>query len=160
MTTTHAVLSLSIPVSWSADWAWGLPLILLTLLVHVFGLLLIGEKAQHFLNGGMKDGSFPVAFSVIVGGTSLAVTLLLGIDGIIWAVAYLVIGALPDASSSVLYSLSALTAYGHASLDLERRWQLMGALEALNGMLLFGLSTAFLFGILERVWQLKESRSR
>jgi hypothetical protein len=113
----------------AADWAWGLPLILVTLLVHVFGLLLIAQKAEHFLNGRIKDYWFPAAFSVIVGGTSLSVTLLLGIDGMIWASAYLVIGALPDASSSVLYSLSALTAYGHANLDLERRWQLMGALE-------------------------------
>jgi AcrR family transcriptional regulator len=35
--------------------------------------------------------------------------------------------------------------YGHATLFLEGQWQLMGALEALNGMLLFGLTTAFLF---------------
>ena len=44
----------------------------------------------------------------------------------------------------MLYSLSAMTSYGHASLFLEDRWQLMGALEALNGALLFGLTTAFL----------------
>jgi hypothetical protein len=29
---------------------------------------------------------------------------------------------------------------------LEDRWQLMGAMETLNGWLLFGLSTVFLFG--------------
>jgi hypothetical protein len=28
----------------------------------------------------------------------------------------------------------------------------MGALEALNGMLLFGLTTAFLYGLIQRVW--------
>ena len=28
----------------------------------------------------------------------------------------------------------------------------MGALEALNGMLLFGLTTAFLFAMIQRVW--------
>jgi hypothetical protein len=28
----------------------------------------------------------------------------------------------------------------------------MGAVEALNGMLLFGLTTAFLYGMLQRVW--------
>jgi len=38
----------------------------------------------------------------------------------------------------MLYSLSAMTTYGHANLFLKDRWQLMGALEALNGMLLFG----------------------
>jgi hypothetical protein len=31
----------------------------------------------------------------------------------------------------------------------------MGALEALNGWLLFGLTTAFLFSIIEKVWSLR-----
>jgi hypothetical protein len=52
----------------------------------------------------------------------------------------------------MLYSLSALTTYGHANIFLEDKWQMMGALEALNGMLLFGLTTAFLFAMIQRVW--------
>jgi hypothetical protein len=31
---------------------------------------------------------------------------------------------------------------------------MMGALEALNGMLLFGLTTAFLFAMIQEVWPL------
>jgi hypothetical protein len=41
-----------------------------------------------------------------------------------------------------------------ANLFLEQRWQLVGALEALNGMLLFGLTTAFLFAMIQKVWPL------
>jgi len=52
----------------------------------------------------------------------------------------------------MLYSLNAITSYGHTNIDLAQHWQLMGALEALNGWLLFGLTTAFLFGMLEKVW--------
>jgi hypothetical protein len=52
----------------------------------------------------------------------------------------------------MLYSLNAITAFGHTSLELAPHWQLMGALEALNGLLLFGLTTAFLYGHLQRVW--------
>jgi len=40
---------------------------------------------------------------------------------------------------------------------LEDRWQLMGAIEALGGWLVFGLTTAFLFGMIQKVWSL-ESR--
>ena len=47
-----------------------------------------------------------------------------------------------------------MTSYGHANLFLEEQWQLMGALEALNGMLLFGLTTAFLFAMIQKVWPL------
>jgi len=56
----------------------------------------------------------------------------------------------------MLFSLNALTSYGHAKLDLERHWQLMGALEALNGVLLFGLTTAFLFAVMHRVLSLRD----
>jgi hypothetical protein len=45
-----------------------------------------------------------------------------------------------------------MTTYGHATLFLEDRWALLGAIEALNGVLLFGLTTAFLFAIIQHVW--------
>ena len=60
---------------------------------------------------------------------------------------------MPDIRSAMLFSLNAITSYGHANLQLEAHWQLMGAIEALNGWLLFGLSTAFLLSIIERLWQ-------
>jgi hypothetical protein len=36
----------------------------------------------------------------------------------------------------------------------------MGALEALDGMLLFGVTTAFLFGIIQRARELQARRPR
>jgi hypothetical protein len=33
---------------------------------------------------------------------------------------------------------------------------LMGALEALNGLILFGLTTAFMYGMIQRVWPIEE----
>ena len=47
-----------------------------------------------------------------------------------------------------------MTTYGHAPVFLANHWQLMGALEALNGIILFGLTTAFLFSRIQRVWSL------
>ena len=44
-----------------------------------------------------------------------------------------------------------MTAYGHVNLALEAHWELMGAIESLNGWLLFGLTTAFLFAVIQRV---------
>ena len=52
----------------------------------------------------------------------------------------------------MLYSLNAFTSFGHTDLTLAPHWRLMGALEALNGMLLFGLTTAFLYGHIRQVW--------
>jgi hypothetical protein len=52
----------------------------------------------------------------------------------------------------MLYSLGAMTTYGHADLKLGVGWQLMGPLEALDGVILFGLTTAFLLAIIQNAW--------
>lgn len=128
-----------------SDWAWSLPLIVLTVVFHVFGLGLINENVVNLRRAIVTDRYSKTAFVVFIGVTVLAATILHAVEGMIWAAAYRFLGALPDNESAVLYSMSAMTSYGHANLFLEGRWQLMGALEALNGMMLFGLTTAFLF---------------
>jgi phosphatidylglycerophosphate synthase len=162
MKMVHVALSLLVVTDsvWYADWAWGLLLIVLTMVIHVIGLLLINDKAERVQAEIAQRYRFSVVFVVIIGATALLATLLHGIEGLIWAAAYLLLGALPDYGSAILYSLSAITSYGHANLVLEKRWQLMGALEALNGMLVFGLTTAVLFGIIQRAWGFRGKRPR
>ena len=139
-------------LSWNGNWAWALPLIVVTLLLHVVGLALINMRMVRMLNH-VRPGRnvFPVFVSVM-GITALLAILLLGFEATLWAAAYRRLGALPDGRTAMLYSLNAITAYGHTELVLAPHWRLMGALEALNGMLLFGLTTAFLYGHFRRVW--------
>lgn len=140
---------------WSADWAWSLPLIVLTVIIHVFGLGLINQRIV-LVSSGLMERSHPTAmFMLVMGTTTLLATILHGIEATIWATIYWLLNALPDGRSALLYSLSAITSYGHANMYLEARWQLMGAMEALNGWLLFGLTTAFLFGMITKVWSFR-----
>ncbi len=74
-----------------------------------------------------------------MGVTTLLATCLHAVEGVIRATAYLLLGALR---------------YRHTDLSPEAPWQLMRSLEALNGWLLFGLTTAFLFAVIQRVWLL------
>jgi hypothetical protein len=136
---------------WIGDWVWSLPLIALTVVIHVFCLGLIGERVINALTAPLNRRSFMPRFVMVMGATSMLVAVLHGVEGSIWAAAYRFLDALPDEKSAILYSLSAMTSYGHANLFLKPDWQLMGALEALNGMLLFGLTTAFLFAMIQRV---------
>jgi hypothetical protein len=143
---------------WFGDWAWSLPLIVLTVVIHVCGLALIGAKFVAVLGASLSESldnrNFMPKFAVVIGGTALLATFLHGSEAGIWAAAYRLLGALPDNRSAMLYSLSAMTTYGHENLHLKGHWELMGAPEALNGMLLFGLTTAFLFAMIQRVWPL------
>jgi hypothetical protein len=138
--------------NWAFNWLWGLPLIVLTVILHAYVLGLINEKITSKLSSELRVWEFSAASIVLVGGTVLSVTILHGLEGAIWAVAYRLLGALQDNKSAMLYSLNAITTYGHENLNLEPRWQMMGALEALNGCILFGLTTAFLFTVMQKAW--------
>jgi hypothetical protein len=137
---------------WSNNWAWSLPLIVLTVVAHAFGLALIREQVVVPLTERLGRHRTSFVLAAIVAPTVLLLAVLHGIEAGAWAAAYVALGARPDFASAMLYSLSAMTTYGHAEIFLAQHWRLMGALEALNGMMLFGLTTAFLFAVLQRHW--------
>lgn len=139
-------------VLWTSDWAWSMPLIILTVVTHVLGLGLYYQTVVPSLDRSLDRRHQIGAFIVVMGVTILVVTVLHALEASIWAAAYRLLEALPDARRALLYSLSAMTTYGHANLYLAEHWQLMGAMEALNGIILFGLTTAFLFSMIGRVW--------
>ncbi len=138
--------------AWGADWAWGLLLILLIVIFRARGLGLIAKEINSKRSDEGRIRNLWSSPTFLIGATALSVTILHGIEGVVWALAFRLLGALPDIKSAMLYSLNAMTSYGHANLYLEPRWEMMGALEALNGWILFGLTTAFLFNVIQKSW--------
>jgi hypothetical protein len=139
-------------MSWDGNWAWALPLIILTLTLHVVGLALINLRMVRMMSHLRRRHEFFPMFVFVMGVTALLAILLLTFEATLWAAAFRSLGALPDGRTAMLYSLNAFTSFGHTDLVLAPHWRLMGALEALNGMLLFGLTTAFLYGHIRQVW--------
>ncbi len=142
-------------VIWSGNWAWALPLVVLTVLLHVVILGSINTRVVRALRDLRNRRNFMTHFVIVMGIVTLLATTLHAVEAGIWAFAYHELGAFHDAKHALLYSLSAITTYGHAELYLAPHWQLMGAIEALNGLLLFGLTTAFLYAHVQRVWPLE-----
>jgi hypothetical protein len=130
------------------------PFIVLTVLGHCAGLIFIHQNVVLRMQMTSSRRSRVGLIGKIVASAVLLLTLLHGIEAAGWAAAYVALGARPDFASAILYSLSAMTAYGHANIYLANHWELLGALEALNGMMLFGLTTAFLFSVLHTSFQI------
>lgn len=147
-------LSSVIPGVWRVDWAWGVPLIVFTLVLHVLGLGLANEKAVRFFQRISQHRNHMSVFVFVISAVTLWATLLHAAEASLWAASFEYLGALTDYRRAMLYSLGAITTYGHSGLYLEERWQLMGAIEALSGWLLFGLTGAFLFGLIQRCRQI------
>lgn len=137
---------------WTDDWLWGLPLIAVTTLVHATGLGLINRLRRTVLATRLFHARSTFRAVIVAGSVALLATFLHGAEIAIWAMLYIRLGALTNLRDAMLFSIDAMTTYGHANLDLQKHWQMLGALEALNGLLMFGLTTAFLFHLMRDAW--------
>ena len=85
------------PESWRDDWAWGLPLIVLTVVIHVLGLGLMNERASQIFR--RTERRHPtVVFALVMGTVTLLATSLHAMESGIWAICYQFLGALPGLS--------------------------------------------------------------
>jgi len=75
-----------------------------------------------------------------------------------WAYAYVLMGALPAFASALYFSAVTYTTTGYGDVVLPERSRLVGAIEALTGILMCGWSTAFFFAVVSRMSL--EDRSR
>jgi hypothetical protein len=71
----------------------------------------------------------------------------------LWAAYYVWCGAMPDLPSALYFSAVTYTTTGYGDVVLTEGWRLLGAVEALTGILMCGWSTGFFFAILNRVYQ-------
>jgi len=137
---------------WHASWAWSAPLIVSTVALHIICLGLFNVKMVEALAAAKERWHFLLAFALGIGLTAIWAAFLHAIEAGIWAAAYLLLGALPDGETAMLYSLSAITTYGHSEIFLTDDCRLLGALEAINGVILIGMTTALMYGLIQRAW--------
>ena len=62
------------------------------------------------------------------------------------------LGALGSLTDGCSIPLNSITTRGASGLMVLPHWQMLGALEAADGILLFGISTAYVFAVIRAYW--------
>ena len=70
----------------------------------------------------------------------------------IWAAAYLRLGAFEGVESAVYYSMVTFTTLGFGDIILTERWRLLSSIEAANGIIMFGWTTAVVMTVVQRTF--------
>ena len=104
----------------------------------------LGLRLIRTALGFWKSVAIMMIVSLVTAGTHL-------IQIALWAVVYLICGEVVSFHQAFYCSAQNYTALGYGDVHLSERWQLLGPLEAVNGLLLFGLSTALMFAVLSRL---------
>ena len=124
-------------------------------LIHAAGLVLF-VRWLHAGHSGHEGRTFWRATSILL--RIAAGTILLHLLQIfVWAAHYAFDGALPDLTTAVYFSAVTYTTTGYGDLVLPPEWRLTGAVEALTGILMCGLSTGLYFAIFSRLFRLSRA---
>jgi hypothetical protein len=69
---------------------------------------------------------------------------------LVWSLAYAIVGAAPEGTDLIYFAFVNYTTLGYGDVIPVERWHLLGPMTAMNGVLLFGWSTAVIFEVLRR----------
>ena len=73
------------------------------------------------------------------------------LESLLWAVVYLALGALPGIEEALYFSLVTFTTLGYGDLTLQEEWRILAALQAANGIMMFGWTTAIIVALIQRM---------
>jgi voltage-gated potassium channel len=134
----------------------GAVLIAITVAIHAVGTAyLVRHLASTFLERTGGWGLKRVLSALML--AALILVFLHAIEIIVWAGAYKAIvpsGELADFESVVYFSFVTFTTLGYGDITLSEGYRLLSGIQALNGILLVGWSTALMFAVVQKAWQL------
>ena len=127
-------------------------IIFCTVFIHALALIAI----IHYVRRQRERGRAGVRFwrdVTIVAATVLVALAAHLVEIAAWALAFVLCHEFPDYSMAFYHSAVNYTTLGYGDIIMSASWRLLGPLEAADGSLMFGVSTAMIFAVIVRLIQ-------
>jgi hypothetical protein len=135
--------------------ATGLGMMVLTIIIHAL-FMVAGTKAAEWRRSRFgfvkKEMVRAVLLSVLTVWMFLAIVLEAGL----WALLYLfspLITALPDLETAFYFSMVTFTTLGFGDVVLTGPWRTLASIQAANGVIIFGWTTALIFYFIQHIYK-------
>lgn len=122
------------------------------LMIHLTGILLMAEwlfQWRDALERAPTRRLFALLIVTLCGGILLLHLIQTGL----WAVFYYTQNLFSDFETSLYFSMVSFTTLGYGDVLLPKKWRLLGVVEGFSGVLLCGISTAFIFAVINAGFQ-------
>ena len=128
----------------------GTGLLVASLLSFTIAISLVVSLMSRVIRTGYSGESFwkNVAIMIVITLVMAAMHLM---EIALWATAFQASSEISTFEKAFYFSAQNYTTLGYGDIVPSDRWRLLGPLEAINGLLLFGLSTAVMFAALSRL---------
>jgi Ion channel len=125
--------------------AWGL--MALCVVIHAFGVMWALRWLRRRATSRMRPWKWAWLFISLAGW----MVMLHLVEITAWALLYEWGQAMTDLPAALYFSAVTYTTTGYGDLVLPNDWRLVGAVEALTGILMCGWSTGFFFAVVSRM---------
>ncbi len=127
---------------------FGVAEVFVTVIIQAFAVVVIMRRlAMNRRNVRPPSDTFLAHTSILAG---IMIILFLGhmLQIFAWALPFWLFGQFADLTTAFYHSAVNYTSLGYGDIVMDDNWRLLGALEAANGILMFGVSTAAFFAIM------------
>ena len=130
--------------------AFGGGVSLVNIAIHAFTMTTLIVVSQFAYTKAVNWFHASMLFVLVMVPTVLFLMVVHFFEVSIWALAYLVVDAAPVGADRLDFAFVNYTTLGYGDVVPVTNWRLLGPITAINGMLLFGWSTAAIFEVLRR----------
>ena len=130
----------------------ALSVVAICVVIHTGGLVLFAQFLIDRFPKMDRIVSMPRQVLALILVFAFVMTLHL-VEAGMWATFYYVRGLFPDFETSFYFSLVTYGTIGFGDVVLPQRWRLLSGIEGISGVLLCGLSGAFIFAVINALFQ-------
>jgi hypothetical protein len=128
----------------------GVGVVICTIFVHALALAVTVNFFRHERKLGRAGAGALVDLTILALVISFAFVAHL-IEIALWAVLFVLCGEFQEFGTAYYFSAVNYSTLGYGDLLLTPSWRLLGPLEATNGALMFGVSAAMVFAVIQRL---------
>jgi len=132
----------------------------LTVGIHTLGAAIwlkhLGQRFEFYASVKQPPHLFRGILS-----TAIVLLMLHVLEAFLWALLYMLLPAqagLKNLHEALYFSLVTFTTLGYGDVTIHVKWQLLTGIEGMVGIVVFGMTTALLFAVIQKCWRVSHQQ--
>jgi Ion channel len=135
--------------------ATGMGMMVLTVIIHAL-FMVGGAKIARWRRAHLGKTKNETMRAALLSGLTIWMFLAIIIEAGLWALLYLfdpLVTTLPDLETAFYFSMVTFTTLGFGDVVLTGPWRTLASIQAANGVIIFGWTTALIFYFIQHIYK-------
>ena len=135
--------------------ATGIGMMVLTVVIHAL-FMVGGARMAKWRRSHLGKTKNETMRAALLSGLTIWMFLAIVLEAGLWALLYLfdpLLTNLPDLETAFYFSMVTFTTLGFGDVVLTGPWRTLASIQAANGVIIFGWTTALIFYFIQRIYK-------